>query len=245
MFVGTVLCLGKILMYAPGALESFFSTQLYSIKWVTTMWFNSNHNVLAPSIWTHERDRSKTWAFERHLSMLLTMDFNSNKITRYGDCFFDISKTDKHLIRATLKTCKDRITRVFDNVQKVAEDCEFEQKIWLMLQEFGFLVKTADKKIKVHQESASKDFWSFVWVICKLFQGVWERNQIDNFWRNPADIMSLTSHAVCPHFDSDFCQLPINLFNVLLDSYIEHGESMKQIKCYWVPRLFTTSKHFF
>ena len=55
----------------------------------------------------------------------------------------------------------------------------------------------------------------------------------------------MTNYAACPHIDSEFCQLANNNFHVLLDSSIELGEAMKQIKCYAVACLFSTFKHLF
>ena len=57
--------------------------------------------------------------------------------------------------------------------------------------------------------------------------------------KKPTDITSFTYYAVCPHFDSEFCQLATTHFHILLDSIIELNEAMKQIKTYAVPCLFT------
>ena len=74
------------------------------------------------------------------------MPFTSSKDTQFGDCYFDISQTEKRLVRATLKTYEGTGTYVFLKFfKKAAEDCEFEQKISLTLEEFGNLVKKADK----------------------------------------------------------------------------------------------------
>ena len=45
--------------------------------------------------------------------MLLTMPFTSTKDTEYGDSYFNVSKTDKRLIRATLKIYEKTGTYVF------------------------------------------------------------------------------------------------------------------------------------
>ena len=46
------------------------------------------------------------------------MPFTSTKDTEFGDRYFDISKTDKRLIRATLKTYEETGTYVFLNCLK-------------------------------------------------------------------------------------------------------------------------------
>ena len=83
------------------------------------------------------------------------MPFTSTKDTDIGDCYFDISKTDKRLIRATLKTYERTGTYVFLKLfKKTAEEYEFEQKILLTLQEFGSLVNTAEKILESEEKSA-------------------------------------------------------------------------------------------
>ena len=74
------------------------------------------------------------------------MPFTSSKDTQFGDCYFDISQTEKRLVRATLKTYERTGTYVFLKLfKKAAEDYEFEQRISLTLEEFGNLVKKAEK----------------------------------------------------------------------------------------------------
>ena len=46
------------------------------------------------------------------------MPFNSTKDTEFGDCYFDISKTDNRLIRATVKTIERTGKYVFETVYK-------------------------------------------------------------------------------------------------------------------------------
>ena len=46
------------------------------------------------------------------------MHFTSTEDTEFGDIYFDISKTDKRLIRATLKTYERTGTNVFLNCSK-------------------------------------------------------------------------------------------------------------------------------
>ena len=74
------------------------------------------------------------------------MLFTSTKDTEFGDCYFDISKTDKRLIRATLKTYERTGTYVFLKlIKKATDDYEYEQRISLTLGEFDNLVSSAGK----------------------------------------------------------------------------------------------------
>ena len=83
-----------------------------------------------------------------------TTPFTSSKDTQFGDYYFHISQTEKRLVRATLKTYERIGTYVFLKLfKKAAEDYEFEQRISLTLEEFGNLVKEAEKI----RESATQD----------------------------------------------------------------------------------------
>ena len=83
------------------------------------------------------------------------MPFTSSKDTQFGDCYFDISQTEKRLVRATLKTYERTGTYVFLKLfKKAAEDYEFEQRISLTLEEFGNLVKKAEK---IREAAATQD----------------------------------------------------------------------------------------
>ena len=58
-----------------------------------------------------------------------TMPFTSSNVTQFGDCYFDISQSEKRLVRATLKTFERTGTYVFLKLfEKAAEDYEFEQR---------------------------------------------------------------------------------------------------------------------
>ena len=82
------------------------------------------------------------------------MPFTSSKDTQFGNCYFEISQTEKRLVGATLKTYDRTGTYVFLKLfKKAAEDYEFEQRICLTLEEFGNLVKEAEKI----RESATQD----------------------------------------------------------------------------------------
>ena len=58
------------------------------------------------------------------------------------------------------------------------------------------------------------------------------------------NLTALNNYAVRPHFESEFCQLPTKIFHVLIESAID-VETMKPIKTFLVPCLFTTFKHLF
>ena len=87
------------------------------------------------------------------------MTFTSTKDTEFGNCYFDISKTDKRLIRATLKTYERKGTNLFLKLfKKVTDDYEFGQRISLTLGEFENLVSSASKiqNSVADQQSAAK-----------------------------------------------------------------------------------------
>ena len=70
------------------------------------------------------------------------MPFTASKDKEYGDCYFDISKTEKRLIRATLKTYENTGTYVFLKLFKRKDnEYEFEQRISLTTEEFDKLMK--------------------------------------------------------------------------------------------------------
>ena len=75
----------------------------------------------------------------------------------------------------------------------------------------------------------------------KQFQKQFKFKIVD---QKPTDITSLNNYAVCPHFESDFCQIATNHFHLLIDSSTDIG-CTKQNKSFAVPCLFTTFKHLF
>ena len=99
-----------------------------------------------------------------------------------------------------------------------------------------------NKRPKLQHES--KDGGSNVWTFFKLFQKFKKqfRFKIDD--QKPTDITILIIYAVCPHFESEFCQIATNHFHLLNDSSTDIG-STKQNKSFAVPCLFTTFKHLF
>ena len=193
------------------------------------------------------------------------MPFTSTKDTEFGDCYFDISNTDKRLIRATLKTYERTKTYVFLKLfKKTAEEYEFEQRISLTLQEFGNLVNTAEKILE-SEEKSTKDCSknrkrppnknpNFN-TRARMVEAMYERSAsyFKHFQKQfrfkivdqkPTDITSSINHAVCPHFESECCQIATNHFQLLIDSSIDIG-STKQNKSFAVPCLFITFKHLF
>ena len=58
------------------------------------------------------------------------------------------------------------------------------------------------------------------------------------------NLTASNNYAVCPHFESEFCQLPTNHFHVLIESAIDI-ETMKPIKIFAFPCLSTTFRHLF
>ena len=70
------------------------------------------------------------------------MPFTASKDKEYSDCYFDLSKTDKRLIRATLKTYENSGTYVFLKLFKREDnEYEFEQRISHTTEEFDKLMK--------------------------------------------------------------------------------------------------------
>ena len=77
------------------------------------------------------------------------MPFTSTKDSEIADCCFDISKTDKRLIRATVKTYERTKTYVFLKIFKKGEnDYEFQQRVSLTVQEFENLIEKSGDKLK-------------------------------------------------------------------------------------------------
>ena len=66
--------------------------------------------------------------------------------TEFGDAHFDFSKSEKSLIRATIKSYEKTGSYVFLKLFKKAEhDNEFQQRITLTLEEFERLMKRSPK----------------------------------------------------------------------------------------------------
>ena len=70
------------------------------------------------------------------------MPFTATKDSEFGDCHLDISKAEKRLIRATLKTYEKTGIYVFLKLfKKVDDEYEFQQRISLTTDEFDNLIK--------------------------------------------------------------------------------------------------------
>ena len=79
------------------------------------------------------------------------MSFNATRDSESGDHFLDISKTDKRLIRATIKTYEKTGSYIFLKLFKKpdvsSDDYQFNQRLGLTIEEFQKLVE-ASKKIQ-------------------------------------------------------------------------------------------------
>ena len=65
------------------------------------------------------------------------MPFTTEKDAEFGDAHFDVSKSEKRLIRATIKSYEKTGSYVFLKLFKKAEhDYEFQQRITLTVEEF-------------------------------------------------------------------------------------------------------------
>ena len=90
---------------------------------------------------------------------LVQMPFTASKDKEYVDCYFDISKTEKRLIRATLKTYENTGTYVFLKLFKRKDnEYEFEQRISLTTEEFDKLMKKSGRiRNSVPESEGKKD----------------------------------------------------------------------------------------
>ena len=85
------------------------------------------------------------------------MPFTASKAKEYGDCFFHISKTEKKLIRATLKTYENTKSCVFLKLFKRKDnEYESEQRISHTTEEFVKLMKKNGRIRNSVQESEGK-----------------------------------------------------------------------------------------
>ena len=106
--------------------------------------------------------------------------FTSLKDTQFGDCYFDISQTEKRFVRANLKTYKITGTYVFLKLfKKAAEDCDFEQRISLTLEKSSKLIEKEQKKyVKLqrkilHQNYPQQKNRNFISVV-KMVEAMFE-----------------------------------------------------------------------
>ena len=74
------------------------------------------------------------------------MPFTAEKDAEFGDVHFDVSKSEKRLVRATSKAYEKTGSYVFLILFKKAEHAyEFQQRITLTLEEFEKLMKKSPK----------------------------------------------------------------------------------------------------
>ena len=74
------------------------------------------------------------------------MPFTADKDAEFGDVYFEISRTEKKLIRATVKSYKNTGVYVFLKLfKKVDREYELQQQITLTLDEFKLLSKKSAK----------------------------------------------------------------------------------------------------
>ena len=134
------------------------------------------------------------------------MPFKSTKDKEFGDCYFDVFKTDKRLIRAALKTYERTGTCVFRKLfKKATDDYEFEQRVSLTLGEFENLVSSSSKiqNSVADQQSAAKP---------PLAKKPKTQKNLST------TMVEAVFYAVCAHIDSEFCNLVNSHYHVLIDT---------------------------
>ena len=76
------------------------------------------------------------------------MPFSADKDAEFGDVYFEITRTEKRLIRATTKSYQNTGTYVFLKLyKKVDKEYELQQRITLILDEFELLSKGQQKYV--------------------------------------------------------------------------------------------------
>ena len=137
------------LKYAVGVLETEFANHLFLIECLMTQ--VKSKLAAAPEL-------ESSQYLSREIISSCAMPFSSTKDTEFGDCYFDISKIDKRLIRATVKTYERTGTYVFLKLFKKAEtNYEFQQRVSLTVQEFENLIeKSADIRSQFTEEESTK-----------------------------------------------------------------------------------------
>ena len=74
------------------------------------------------------------------------MSFTAEKDAEFGDVYFEISRTEKRLIRATVKSYENTGAYVFLKLfKKVDKEYELQQRITLTLDELEPFVKKVSK----------------------------------------------------------------------------------------------------
>ena len=86
------------------------------------------------------------------------MPFTAEKDAEFGDAHFDVSQSEKRLIRATIKSYEKTGSYVFLKLFKKTEhDYEFQQRITLTLEEFEKLMKKSPKIRAIANNSNDTD----------------------------------------------------------------------------------------
>ena len=146
--------------------------------------------------------------------------------------------------------------------KKTAENYEFEHRISLTVQVFGNLVNTAEiclnRQFKnIQQNTVEKNRQPIKGLNfntrARMVEAMYKRSpsyfaqfqkqfsvKIDD--QKPTDITSLINYAVCPHFESEICQIATNT-NLLIDSSMVFC-LQSNINCL-LSCLFTFFKHLF
>ena len=85
------------------------------------------------------------------------MPFSATKDSEVGESYYDVSKMEKRLIRATLKTYKKTGTYVFLKLfKKVDDDYDFQQRLSLTTEEFDKLIKKLPRLGKLFNQFVRK-----------------------------------------------------------------------------------------
>ena len=86
------------------------------------------------------------------------MPFTAETDAEFGDAHFDISKSEKRLIRATVKTYDKTGTYIFLKLfKKVGQEFELQQRITLTLEEFEKLSKKNGKIRSAANDNTEND----------------------------------------------------------------------------------------
>ena len=86
------------------------------------------------------------------------MPFTAERDAEFGDAHFDVSKTEKRLIRATVKTYDKTGTYIFLKLfEKVGQEFEFQQRITLTLEKFEKLSKKNGKIRSAANDNTEND----------------------------------------------------------------------------------------
>ena len=189
------------------------------------------------------------------------MPSTSTNDTEFGNCYFDISKTDKRLIRATVKTFERTGTYVFLKLFKKAEsDYEFQQRVSLTVQEFENLIeKSADIRSQFTEEESTKPPSPKKTTIPTKLRRIFVDEQ--KFLRRCTSAHQITlinfknssnfrlSKRNLPFLTQKFMQcvlililgLVTNHYHVSLDTKTFEKETLKQSQNFPVPCIFTSA----